>query len=110
MDLTNRAGDFRWRNTVTNPPSSHRISFRHRIHDHGPVAHSFDLRHRDVRDLCAFAWIEDVLVDFVREAERVELLTKTSDEFHLVASENLARRIVWVANDNRPGLCIECRA
>jgi hypothetical protein len=38
--------------------------------------------------------IQNVFVDFVREAERVEFLTQAGDEFHLSTREDFAGRIV----------------
>src|SRR6185295_13224474 len=107
MDLTNGVRNFRGRDAVTNTPASHRISFRHRVDHDGSFAHAVELGHRDVFDLSAFAWIKNVLVDLVREAEGVELDAKSGDEFHLVACENFSRRIIWIANDDRFRLLVE---
>src|ERR1043166_10170765 len=63
-----------------------------------------------MRNLGVFTWIHNVFVNLVSEAKRVELLTKAGDEFHFVARENFAGGIVGIADDDRSGLWIECRA
>src|SRR6185369_14789701 len=104
MDLANSAGDLRRRDAITDPPAGHRISLGHRIDDHRPLAHAGNLGHRDVRDLRAFTRIENVLVNLVSETKRIELLAESGDKFHLSAAENFPRGIVWIADDDGPGL------
>src|SRR2546425_5311825 len=58
-------------------------------------------------DLCSFARIENVFVDLVGETEGVELATKSADEFHFVASEHFAGRVIGIADDDCLGLWIE---
>ena len=63
-----------------------------------------------MRNLSSLAWVKNVFVNFVSEAERVELLTESGDEFHLIARENFARWIIGITDDDRFSFVIECRA
>src|ERR1041385_9342475 len=110
MALANRAGDLGWRDAITNAPARHGISFRHRVYDDRSLSHTVELGHRDMFDLGVFTWIENVLVDLIGKAKRVNLLAKFGDEFHLVAIEYFARRIIRIADDNRFGVFIERRS
>src|SRR5215813_12573788 len=57
--------------------------------------------------LGADARVKDVLVNLVREAKRVELLTERCDEFHFGAREDLAGGIVGIAENDGAGLLIK---
>src|SRR2546425_1648465 len=107
MYFANRACYFRAGDAVTDAPTGDRIRFRHRIDDHRAIAHPSDLGHRDVLDFGGIAWIQNVFVDLVGEAEGVELATESADKFHFVASENFSCRIVGIADDDRFGFWIE---
>ena len=48
----------------------------------------------------AFAVVGDVLVDFVGDGERIELLTESGDESQFFARKNFAGRIVWRVQDD----------
>src|SRR5262245_65913360 len=99
MDLANAARDSRRCDAIAHAPASHRICFRHRVHNHRAVAHTLDLSHRNMFDFCAFTLIENVFVNLIGEAERIKLLTETGDEQHLLASENFARWISGITDD-----------
>src|SRR5215211_7176541 len=99
MYLANRARDLRRGYAITNAPTGHRISFRHRVNDDCAFPHAVELGHRDVFDLGAVARVEDVFVNLIREAKRIELLAEPGDKLHLVASENFSSRIIRIAND-----------
>src|ERR1700686_285465 len=98
MHLANGAGNFRRGNAVAAPPARYRISLGHRVDDHRAAAHALDLSHRDMRDLSSCAWVKNVLVDRISEAERIKLAGQAGDEFHFVAGENLAGGIVRIAD------------
>ena len=110
MYFANRVRYFRACDAVTNAPTGDRIRFRHRIDDHRAIAHPLNLGHRDVLDLCPFTRVKNVFVDLVGETKGVELSTEFADEFHFVASEHFAGRVIGIADDDCPGLWIERRA
>src|SRR5687768_3981460 len=107
MNFANRARYLGGCNAVTDSPTSNRISFRHRVDDHGALTHPVNLCHRDMLYLCALARIENMFVDLVREAERVKFLAKSGDKFHLFTTEDFPGGVVWITNDNRFGVGVE---
>jgi RND family efflux transporter MFP subunit len=110
VNFSNSVCYFRRRYTVANTPTCDRISFRHRIHDDCALTHSVDLGHRDVTNVGAVARIQNVFVDLVGEAQRIEFLAKTGDVFHLVPGKDFARRIIRIANNDRFSFIAECRS
>src|ERR1043166_248177 len=67
-------------------------------------------RMRSTSTFFTLARVKNVLVDLIREAERVELLAEAGYEFHLIARENFSGRIIRIANDDRFRLLVERRS
>jgi hypothetical protein len=95
------------RDAVADAPARHRVGLRHRVDDDGALAHPFEFGHRDVLISASLARVEDVLVDFIREAERVVFAAERGDEFEFVAREDFAGRVVRVADDDGFGALVE---
>src|SRR5207302_6537999 len=53
------------------------------------------------------AAVDEMLIDLVRDRQRVELLAETGDERQLVPGVDLPGRVVWGVDDDRPGAGIE---
>lgn len=55
-----------------------------------------------------FEWlIDQVLVDFIRDAQNVPLLAQISNHSQLFETKHFAHRIVWSVDDNRFGFGVE---
>ena len=77
MNLSDRRCDIRRSDAPTDSPACDRIGFRHRIHNDGPLSHSGQVRHADVfRRLFTVGSEENVLIDLVGEAQRVDLFAE----------------------------------
>src|SRR5262249_28990132 len=74
----------------------HAIGLRHAVDDDSAFAHAVKTSHRDVFG----AIVENVFVDFVRDAVSVPLDAKVSNEFELFASEDFAGGIIWRVEDD----------
>src|SRR5882762_9413275 len=80
-------------------PSGHAVSLRHAVDGDCAVAHAIKRSHGNVPR----ALINDVLVDFISDRERIPAHAEVADEFQLFAREYLARRIVRRIYDDRLG-------
>jgi len=65
------------------------------------------LRHRNVLDLSTIARVENVFVNLVRKAERVEFSAKRRDVLHLGPRKNLACRVIGIADDDGLGFFVK---
>src|SRR5438105_120458 len=88
--FANRVCDLRRSNSPANTPPCHRICFRHAIDRDRALAHAIERSDRDVLRTV----IQDMLVNFVRYGEYVELHTKIANQLQFGARENLAGRII----------------
>lgn len=69
---------------------------------HRPFRHPRERREGDV-----LAFVDDVLVDIVREGDDIELLAQVGHELQLLAREHLARRVMRRVDDDASGLLVE---
>ena len=90
MDFADGLGSFRWSESPADAPAGDAVGFGHAVDDDGAVAHAVDAGHRDVLRRV----IENVLVNFVGDAEGIPAHTQVADEFQLGAREHFARGIV----------------
>src|SRR2546428_5740665 len=88
--FANRVCDLRGSNSPANTPPCHRIRLRHPVDRNRALAHAVERSDRDVLRTV----IQDMLVNFVRYGEYVELHTKIANQLQFGARENLAGRII----------------
>src|SRR6202162_1113964 len=96
VDFTDRVRHLAGRDRVRQPPAGDRVRLGQTIDGHGALAHA--VQHRDADVL---ARVNKMLVDFVRDRERVEFLAEAGDERQLVGAVHLAGRVVRVVDDDR---------
>ena len=79
------------------PPSRDAVRLREAVDRDRPLRHGAEGRDREV----GLPAIEDVLVDLVRDRERVPILHEVRDQLELLAGEHLPRRVVRRVQDDR---------
>ena len=105
MHLANRRGEPFAGDRVCQPPSCDRVSLRQPADRNRPLGHAGKARDRDVPR----AAVDDVLVNFVGDRQRVMPLAQRGDRFELGAREHLAARVVRRVDHDRLGARAERR-
>ena len=97
MHLADGVGQLGAGEDVAEPPAGDAEGLGQAADGDGAVVHARERGHRDV----LVGVVEDVLVDLVGDAERVELLAEPGDQLQLGAAEHLAAGIVRRVDDDR---------
>src|SRR5882762_6920583 len=103
VDLADGLGGFGRSERPAYAPAGDAVGVGHAVDDDGAVAHAVDAGHRDVLRRV----VENVLVDFIGDAEGVPADAEIADEFEFLASENFSRGVVRRVEDNRLGVRTE---
>jgi hypothetical protein len=94
VHLTDRRGDLRRRDAITDTPARYRISFRQRIYNDRPLAHTVQRRHANVFGPLFFQShirnpgskiVCDMFVNLIRKRQRVKLSAQAGDKLEFVA-------------------------
>src|SRR5258706_503342 len=95
MNFEHRLQHVRGRTDVADAPARHRVGLRKPVHQHGALAHAWDLNHAGVH-----AAVDETAVNFVGEHEQIVALCDLSDLRELGALDYGAGRIVRVAQQD----------
>src|SRR6266436_5181527 len=90
VDLANRRCRFRRSDGPADAPAGDTVGLGHAVDHDGALVHAIDARHGDVLG----AVVQNVLVNFIGDAERVPAHAKIANEFQLRTREHFAGRIV----------------
>src|SRR5437879_8983370 len=102
MHLAEGVRTLRRRARVRQPPAGDAVGRGETVNGHRPIAHAVE-----GGDAQMLAAVDEMLIDLVRDRQRVELLAETGDERQLVPGVDLPGRVVWSVDDDRPGAGIE---
>src|SRR6202022_1199528 len=102
VDFADGARHLGGRDRVGQPPAGDRVRLREPIDRDGSLAHAIEHRDADV-----LARVNKMLVDLVRDRQRVELVAEAGDERQLLGVVDLAGWIVRRGDDDRSRLRVE---